>query len=98
MTEILYVDGCPNHERGDAFGEIALMRDTPRTADVTARSDCLLYTLGRAIFLEALSNSTTLRDNADELVRERLARSGSGTAELPAESSWQQDRSLRRTP
>jgi MFS family permease len=40
---------------GDSFGEVALLRDIPRTASVTASSDSELFVLQRADFLAAVT-------------------------------------------
>ncbi len=41
--------------RGAFFGEIALLRDVPRTAAVEAREPTRLWSLGRRVFLEAVT-------------------------------------------
>lgn len=43
--------------RGDGFGELALLHNRPRNATVTARSDCLLYTLSADVFVPALTGN-----------------------------------------
>jgi CRP-like cAMP-binding protein len=65
--------------RGEGFGEIALLRDVPRTATVTAVSDVDLYALSKHDFLTAL----TARHLAERLTSERLA---STHAAAPAEA------------
>jgi Cyclic nucleotide-binding domain len=58
---------------GDCFGEIALLRDTPRTATVRARTALCLYSLARPEFIRAVSGSSASALEADALLRDRLA-------------------------
>lgn len=58
--------------RGEGFGELALLRDVPRTATVTARTDCRLYALGKACFLASVASHPRASGEAERLVGERL--------------------------
>ena len=57
---------------GDCFGEIALLRDVPRTADVTATSDGLLYVLAREDFLLAVTGHVRSTQAAESMADARL--------------------------
>ena len=58
--------------RGDCFGEIALVRNAPRMATVTARSDCRLDVLDKESFVTVVTGHRLSATALDELVQRRL--------------------------
>jgi voltage-gated potassium channel len=79
--------------RGQYFGEIALIRDTVRTATVTTLSECQLLSLDVADFRRLLENNPGLKATITRTAEERLGvltgtaatgHSGSGSGEPPA--------------
>jgi hypothetical protein len=60
--------------RGDCFGEIALLRDVPRTATVVALENSTLQALERDDFLTALGGDPEANRRADLLANRRIIR------------------------
>ena len=60
-------------QRGDCFGEIALLRDIPRTATITAEQPLRTLALGRQEFLTAVTGNSMSQAAADKLVAARLS-------------------------
>ena len=63
----------PSLQRGDCFGEIALLRDIPRTATITADQPLRTLALGREEFLTAVTGNSMSKAAADALAAERLS-------------------------
>jgi len=78
----LELDGVPAKRlgAGDFFGEIALLRDVPRTGTITAATDATLLSLEREDFLAAVTGASEASQAAETVVGERLAAPGPAPA------------------
>jgi CRP-like cAMP-binding protein len=56
---------------GEVFGEIALLRNVPRTATVRTSSDTLLLVLSREVFLAALHADLSLSERVEAIAAQR---------------------------
>ena len=63
---------APTLEPGDFFGEIALLRDVPRTATVRAMSDLRLLALDRETFVSTVTGHAASAEAAGSVVEARL--------------------------
>ena len=62
--------------RADYFGEIALLRDVPRTASVAAAVDSHLYALQRDDFLAAVTGHSVAHAAGQEVAETRITQTG----------------------
>jgi len=61
-------------ERGDGFGEIALLRDVPRSATVRALDESVLLAVDREPFLTAVTGHAVTSDRASSIAARHLDR------------------------
>ena len=73
--------------QGDYFGEIALLRDVPRTATIKARVDTRLYALKREDFLAAVTGHQAAHAAGQAITEERLRRTEPHEDEGPSDSN-----------
>jgi CRP-like cAMP-binding protein len=60
--------------RGEVFGELALLVDVPRTADIVAKSDVALIVLSRRQFLTCIKNNPENAQFILQTLGKRLAK------------------------
>ena len=68
---------------GDFFGEIALLRDVPRTATVSAATDSAVLVIRRMDFLSAVLGSLESAETVEDIISSRLVSSRDAVAAVP---------------
>ena len=68
---------------GDFFGEIALLRDVPRTATVSAATDSAVLVIRRMDFLSAVLGSLESAETVEDIISSRLVSSSDAVAAVP---------------
>jgi hypothetical protein len=70
----VFIDGakCASDRRGGSFGEIALLRDVPRTATVRVTCPSRLLTLERDQFVGAVTGYPRCHEVAERMIEVRL--------------------------
>jgi MFS family permease len=82
-VEVLKDGGVINEEGpGEFFGEIALLREVPRTATVRAKTDVELRALERDDFIGAVTGHAASAEAADSIVATRLSSLRPGLASV----------------
>ena len=67
-------EGEPIHSLGpgQVFGEVAILRDQPRSATVRAKTDTKLLALERDTFRDLIAQSMEITPDFDQVIRHRL--------------------------
>lgn len=76
-AEVVRADGgTMSLGAGQLFGEVAIMRDQPRSATVTAKTDVKLLALEQDTFKDLIAQSMEITPNFDRVIRDRLDAQG----------------------